>query len=362
MAKRFRISKAKGGQLQWAGWAPKNPSPKKDKPSQKPQRKKKQEATRAPQPSEEMLPWEPWQRDPPPLRELFGEPMPFVASRPSLEEGLSAWQPPPALPPPGRGAPSAFAPQGPMALEAAASLPGPGPIPLNWIPNREPRAGRVEGKSDYAGLWKYLPKSWAMMVRPAVQRGPRARGGLGPDGKPLRPLKEIPAGASDAVKAQIEAENAANTIPGTPGLGWYRKAMEAVKTGVRRHPVMSAMGALFAADVVAPYARRMFEPGLERLTDWMVPGPDSLISGPETRLRRQAQAGVVYGDMLLESQRRQQELDAITRQNAMRLMQMNPALAQQLLAGRRLPLGASVIGGEARVDVLNRAASMMGGG
>lgn len=60
-----------------------------------------------------------------------------------------------------------------------------------------------------------------------------------------------------------------------------------------------------------------------------------------------------------ELMRMQEETEAMARINEQRLMQMEPALANQILAGRRLPRGAMVIGGKPRTDLLREFAMQM---
>lgn len=74
-------------------------------------------------------------------------------------------------------------------------------------------------------------------------------------------------------------------------------------------------------------------------------------------------------DLRMEAARRQvamadraraDRMRKATMQNAMLLAQMRPDLAAQLLAGRRLPRGGVVFGGQPRMDLLAEAGRMMG--
>lgn len=60
----------------------------------------------------------------------------------------------------------------------------------------------------------------------------------------------------------------------------------------------------------------------------------------------------------MEAERRARE----AAMNAQILAQTNPELYKQLLAGRKLPRGAIVIGGRPRMDLLEQVASEMGSG
>ena len=83
---------------------------------------------------------------------------------------------------------------------------------------------------------------------------------------------------------------------------------------------------------------------------------------------REEERGATRGmerSLVLEDMReqgRREELDRLTRVNTMRMMQMEPALAQTLMAGRRLPEGATVIGGQPRMDLLEQVSRQMAEG
>jgi hypothetical protein len=74
---------------------------------------------------------------------------------------------------------------------------------------------------------------------------------------------------------------------------------------------------------------------------------------------RRTQSLAIASRMMEERRRRERELTA---GNVTRLMTMNPVLAQELLAGQSLPVGATVVGGKPRVDVLEEVARQMGEG
>jgi hypothetical protein len=82
-------------------------------------------------------------------------------------------------------------------------------------------------------------------------------------------------------------------------------------------------------------------------------GADELSMDEQLANQREAE------DAAWEMQRQQEEIERLARVNEQRLMQMHPVLANQILAGRRLPRGAMVIGGKPRTDLLREFATQM---
>lgn len=57
-----------------------------------------------------------------------------------------------------------------------------------------------------------------------------------------------------------------------------------------------------------------------------------------------------------------QEDEALRTENTRRIMQLRPDMAANLMAGRRLPPGAQIFGGEPRMDLLEEVAAAMANG
>lgn len=112
-------------------------------------------------------------------------------------------------------------------------------------------------------------------------------------------------------------------------------------------PALYFGGRFVGEDVVAPIASGLM---------------DKFRGGPMKRTRAQYEyerRGILQrlqAQMVEERQARDIKL------NAMRLMQQEPHLAQEVLLGRKLPRGATVIGYRPRVDLLRELASSMGAG
>lgn len=80
----------------------------------------------------------------------------------------------------------------------------------------------------------------------------------------------------------------------------------------------------------------------------------------ENALQRRGKSA--YARLIDRQQYEQFEFEKLLKQveeNTQRIMEQKPELAQQLLAGRRLPRGAVVIGGTPRTDILDQVAMSM---
>ena len=76
-------------------------------------------------------------------------------------------------------------------------------------------------------------------------------------------------------------------------------------------------------------------------------------------LQRTEAAGSLYSDLLvekLENARKKQQVE----RNMMAVQQAAPHLYNQVMAGRRLPQGSVVLGGQPRQDLMEELASYMG--
>jgi hypothetical protein len=85
-------------------------------------------------------------------------------------------------------------------------------------------------------------------------------------------------------------------------------------------------------------------------------------AGGEQGFRSRLQEAASHRSLLVHAALRERRLQELDAQNIMRLAVSNPDLVNQLLAGRRLPKGSVVIGGEPRVDIIQELARNMSTG
>lgn len=151
----------------------------------------------------------------------------------------------------------------------------------------------------------------------------------------------------------------------TPGMkqGMVGKGAAWLGKSVTAHPVNAALTALMALQMLAPEG--LTSPvksmtGGDSAVDLFLNGT-GLAPGQPTfanRLANQGQLTALQDQMRLRAQR-----DAQTAaQNTALLFQTAPHVAAQIMAGRRLPKGAVVIGGTPRVDLMQEMAMQMGQG
>ena len=107
-------------------------------------------------------------------------------------------------------------------------------------------------------------------------------------------------------------------------------------------PTILEAGEGLARDIVDPLAKALTGTGV---------GQKSL----DETLRIQDESEQA---MLMENLR-QQQVEEMARVNEQRIMQVAPHLANQLLAGRRLPQGAAVFGTQQRTDIFREFARQM---
>lgn len=126
---------------------------------------------------------------------------------------------------------------------------------------------------------------------------------------------------------------------------FLKRVLNRGKVGMVRYPVAGTIGAVGTGEWLADLG---IETGKAGLRDLGV--------GFESRVGAMRESGFSssLGQMRL---RRLQETIGI---NSSRLMTLEPGLAQQIMAGRILPQGAVVIGGQPRVDLLAQVAEAMG--
>ena len=99
------------------------------------------------------------------------------------------------------------------------------------------------------------------------------------------------------------------------------------------------------------------------IVDWALglgkDGLDAITGADDDRRRRLAIQDLLSGmnENVVEDRRQQ-----LVQQNTAKLMQMDPALATQLMVGRRLPPAAAVFGTKPRRDLIEEVALAMSNG
>ena len=119
-----------------------------------------------------------------------------------------------------------------------------------------------------------------------------------------------------------------------------------------RHPVGSAVGAYFAYDIVGKTAISGASRSLTGEDPFNPERSYSYLVAKQRRLR----------SIQAERQQQMNELQQLMSQNMARLAIANPKLYNQVMAGRRIPEGAVVIGGQAREDLMEQLAYSMSTG
>lgn len=123
---------------------------------------------------------------------------------------------------------------------------------------------------------------------------------------------------------------------------------------------LAALGARLGPKIVAGLSSKTAL-GLDLgLAAGAVAGVPALEAFRENRDRK-AQINAIFQQGYHENLReaRIQSLIEQVEQNTHRIMRQKPDVAQQILAGRRLPRGAVVIGGQPRTDLLEQVALAM---
>jgi hypothetical protein len=140
-----------------------------------------------------------------------------------------------------------------------------------------------------------------------------------------------------------QASAAEDAAPTAAGLGKLKKMSKLGKAGL-------IGGGVLAAAEFAPGIIRGVRGSVREITG-DDPTVDALLEDNRTR--------AVFMAM---QQRKQEQLRRLQQENTNRILQYMPQVANQLLAGRKLPQGAVVIGGQPRTDLLDEVARQMGAG
>jgi hypothetical protein len=138
------------------------------------------------------------------------------------------------------------------------------------------------------------------------------------------------------------------------GGGKISGLMGALMRGVVKHPILSTIDAVGLGLPLLGLAK-----DAANVVSRSVTG-DPLIGGISTD-----QALEMEREVQKEQRRREIENQARAQrfaQNTVSLIQNAPSVAQQIMAGRRLPKGAVVIGGTPRIDLMQQMAEQMSDG
>jgi hypothetical protein len=84
--------------------------------------------------------------------------------------------------------------------------------------------------------------------------------------------------------------------------------------------------------------------------------------GAGGRLRQAEEEGLARRETILAVKERARQVRESIRANITMIARTNPQLYNELVAGRRLPRGAIILGGPPRKDLLEEVATMMAGG
>jgi len=222
-----------------------------------------------------------------------------------------------------------------------------------------------------------LPGDRSHLGPTSFEHGPPLGSGMA--NRPLAPSSAEKIGAlleaSGVDNPGVLQKLAAKLVGATPLGNQVRLAASGAKLGtlgrgaawlgksVTKHPVNAALTALMALQMLAPEGLTSPVKGLtggDSAVDLFLNGT-GLAPGQPTfanRLANQGQLTALQDQMRLKAQR-----DAQTAaQNTALLFQTAPHVAAQIMAGRRLPKGAVVIGGTPRVDLMQEMAMQMGQG
>ena len=167
-------------------------------------------------------------------------------------------------------------------------------------------------------------------------------------GNPLRAL------ASHEGWAEYWASMAAKAAPGAEA-GLIGKAVGGGTS--RALKLVGKMGRLGTAATVAAVAPFALDLGLGIASDTKRKFTGAGLGEPSYEEQMAARQSLAA--MQMQEDLRRRRLAELTASNAQRLMTEMPELANQLLAGRELPTGAVVIGGDPNVDLLHHMASRM---
>ena len=225
----------------------------------------------------------------------------------------------------------------PVRTKPAREVGGEGGAPTPEAKDPEPTPAKEEPKADEVPLGGEVKKKEPIKTRPVREVPPRKEGGLSPSDMPLP--------EADKPKAETAPASPAKK-PSVRDSAKFRERVARIRTA-KSGKTMGTLGRLALGGLTG------FT--LAKILRGAPPDMSRLREEEDSARQRSASARIAE---LLEQARMERALV----QNQARLAQANPTLYTSVMAGRKVPTGAVVLGGRPRTDLMRELAASMDSG
>lgn len=227
----------------------------------------------------------------------------------------------------------------PVRTKPAREVGGDGSAPTPKAKDPEPTPAKEEPKADEVPLGGEVKKKEPIKTRPVREVPPRKEGGLSPSDMPLP--KE-----AEAAKPKSATAPAAAKKPGVRESAKFRERVARIRAA-KGSKTMGTLGRLALGGLTGFTLAKILQgtpPDMSRLRE-------------EEDSARQRSASARIAELL-----EQARMERALAQNQARLAQANPTLYTSVMAGRKVPTGAVVLGGRPRTDLMRELAASMDSG
>lgn len=225
----------------------------------------------------------------------------------------------------------------PIRTRPAREVGGEGGAPTPKAKAPEPTPAKEEPKADEVPLGGEVKKKEPIKTRPVREVPPRKEGGLSPSDMPL----------PEAAKPKAETAPASPAKkPSVRDSAKFRERVARIRTA-KSGKTMGTLGRLALGGLTGFTLAKILQgtpPDMSRLRE-------------EEDSARQRSASARIAELL-----EQARMERALAQNQARLAQANPTLYTSVMAGRKVPTGAVVLGGRPRTDLMRELAASMDSG
>lgn len=225
----------------------------------------------------------------------------------------------------------------PIRTRPAREVGGEGGAPTPKAKAPEPTPAKEEPKADEVPLGGEVKKKEPIKTRPVREVPPRKEGGLSPSDMPLP--------EADKPKAETAPASPAKK-PSVRDSAKFRERVARIRTA-KSGKTMGTLGRLALGGLTGFTLAKILQgtpPDMSRLRE-------------EEDSARQRSASARIAELL-----EQARMERALAQNQARLAQANPTLYTSVMAGRKVPSGAVVLGGRPRTDLMRELAASMDSG
>jgi Arc/MetJ family transcription regulator len=225
----------------------------------------------------------------------------------------------------------------PIRTRPAREVGGEGGAPTPKAKAPEPTPAKEEPKADEVPLGGEVKKKEPIKTRPVREVPPRKEGGLSPSDMPL----------PEAAKPKAETAPASPAKkPSVRDSAKFRERVARIRSA-KSGKTMGTLGRLALGGLTGFTLAKILQgtpPDMSRLRE-------------EEDSARQRSASARIAELL-----EQARMERALAQNQARLAQANPTLYTSVMAGRKVPSGAVVLGGRPRTDLMRELAASMDSG